>query len=73
MGYMGSMPPGAIEVVRHVWKGPLAIESNYARSNRVEVAFAASMGWLTVIHPDGRSYDRSWHITAEGLYAIREY
>jgi hypothetical protein len=72
MGYIGPTPAGAIEVVRHVWKGPLSLESNYARTNRIEVAFAASMGWLTIIHPDGRSYDRAWHVTNEGLFALKE-
>lgn len=70
--YIGTYPRQAVEVCRHVWKHPLALESNYARQYRVEVAFAASMGWITVIHPDGHSYDRAWHITAAGLIAIKE-
>ena len=38
----------------------------------MEVAFAASMGWISTIHPDGKSYDRAWHVTMEGLMAIKE-
>jgi hypothetical protein len=50
---------------------PYAIESNYAREKRWAVAFAASVGWLTVVAPDGMSYGRTWHVTAEGLVALQ--
>lgn len=58
-------------VLHTAWVQPFAIESNFARSYRYNVAFAASMGWLTTVAPDGKTFDRRWHITAEGIFAIK--
>lgn len=55
------------------WQAPIAIEANYARAHRNEIALLASLGYLSVIAPDGLTYSRMWHITAEGLYALRHH
>jgi hypothetical protein len=52
---------------------PFRIESNFAREKRWAVAFATSMGWLSVIAPDGLTYGREWRITAEGLMALQHF
>lgn len=56
-----------------VWEQPLALESNYARANRNEIAALASLGYISVIAPDGLSFMREWHITAPGLVALKHH
>lgn len=70
-GFLGEYPPEAVEVIRYSWEGPFHISSNYARSHSIAVAFAASMGWISNIAPDGVTISRQWHPTAEGLFALR--
>lgn len=72
-GYRGDLPEGALEVVRYASQYPFAISSNYAREQQVFVAFAASMGWISTIDPEGYSYSRQWRPTAEGLLALRHH
>lgn len=72
-GYLGDLPDEALEVVRKAYAQPFAIASNYARENALDVAFAASMGWISSISPDGLSYSRRWHPTAEGLLTLRHH
>ena len=70
-GYIGEYPEEALGVLTYAWGNPFSISSNYARCNAIAVAFAASMGWLSNIAPDGRSFSRLWHVTAEGLLVLR--
>jgi len=58
------------EVLTKAWESPIYLASNYAREEAISVSFAASMGWVTTIAPDGKSYSRQWHITKEGLLAL---
>lgn len=70
-GFLGEVPEGVWAVVEAAWDRSFSISSNYARENRHAVAFAASMGWLTIITPDGLAYTNDWHCTAEGLFALQ--
>lgn len=70
IGYRGKVHPWVWLAVERVYTAPLAIESNYAREKRWAIAFAASVGWITVIDPGGHSYGREWRVTAEGLVAL---
>mgnify|MGYP001555002671 CR=1 FL=1 len=65
--YTGPIPSGVWEVLDRVWRHPLAIASDYTRLNQAEVSFAASMGWISNIAPDGHGYTRHWRLTVEGL------
>jgi len=71
VGYFGDIPNGVWEALAHAWEHPFSVASNFARENSVEVAFAASMGWLSTISPTGRAYTRLWHLTAEGEISLR--
>lgn len=71
IGYLGDIPTEVWGVLSHAWAAPIFLASNYAREHTVSVAFAASMGWLSNIAPDGMSYSRQWHITKEGLTALQ--
>lgn len=70
-GYLGDIPDEVWQVVDRAWSAPFYISSNYARANSIATAFAASMGWITNITPDGHGYTRQWHITKEGLVALQ--
>jgi hypothetical protein len=70
-GYIGAIPEQVWEVLEKAWEEPLYVSSNFAREQAISIAFAASMGWLSNIEPSGRTYSRKWHLTAEGLIAIR--
>lgn len=70
IGYLGPIPDQVWGVLIKAWEAPIYLASNYAREQAVAVAFAASMGWLTTIYPDGRSFSRQWHITKEGQLAL---
>lgn len=71
VGYLGNIPDEVWEVLHKAWSAPIYLASNYAREHSPAVAFAASMGWLSNIAPDGKSYSRQWHITKEGLTALQ--
>jgi hypothetical protein len=72
-GYRGGVHPAVWECLDRAYQSPYRIESNYAREYRFAVAFSASVGWITVVNPDGETYSREWKITAEGLYALRHH
>ncbi len=73
VGYKGDIPSPVYEVLEHVWAGALGLDADYARQHRTHVAFAASMGWISTIRPDGLSYGRAWYITAAGLHVLEDY
>lgn len=58
-------------MVDKAWYDPPSISSNYSRLHAKVIALAASLGWLTIIAPDGQSLSRSWHCTSEGLSALK--
>lgn len=70
-GYFGPIPDELWEILAETQRAPIAVSSNIARQLSAEFALAASMGWLSVVEPDGRSYSRTWKITPEGAFALR--
>jgi len=70
-GYVGAIPEAVYGVVLKAWASPFSVQSNYAREAAIEVALAASMGWITNIAPDGLSFTRQWHTTPEGLVSVQ--
>ena len=70
-GYFGPMPDEVWGVMDRAWFDPPSISSNYARENAQVLALAASLGWITIVAPDGKSLSRSWHVTVAGLTAYR--
>lgn len=70
-GYFGEIPEEIWEVVDRAWYDPPSISSNYSRERAQFVALAASLGWISIIAPDGHSLSRSWHVTAPGLSAFK--
>lgn len=58
-------------VLREAWREPFYVSSNFAREFSVEVALAASLGFISTVSPSGNSYGRTWHITAAGIAAWR--
>lgn len=70
-GYLGAIPAQVWDVVEQAWGQPFHLSSNYARQHTLAVAFAASMGWISNITPDGTGYRGQWHVTMEGLVAFR--
>jgi hypothetical protein len=56
-----------------VWDdGAYTVSSDFARQYALEVALLASIGWISVVSPDGRSHDRCWRVTARGYMALKE-
>lgn len=55
------------EVLDTAWSGGISVASNYARAHLQTVALAASLGWLSTVHPDGQDYTKFWRITGSGL------
>lgn len=68
--YIGKVPSGVWHVTQMAHSPGFSISSNLAREFAREVAMAASMGWITVIRPDGRRALKFWNITEAGLTAI---
>lgn len=66
-GYTGKLPKRLWDILERSWESGVAVSSNYAREWSGEIALAASMGWISTVALDGRSYHRMWHITAEGM------
>lgn len=64
------------EILRDIWEAPQTVSSNFAREFAAEVAFLASLGYISTIHPSIALADaapsRCWRITASGLHSLRE-
>jgi asparagine N-glycosylation enzyme membrane subunit Stt3 len=58
------------DLLAFIWVQPITVSSNAAREQAQWLAFAASMGWISTITPDGSQATRSWHLTKEGLLAL---
>ncbi len=70
VGYRGNIPEPVWDILAAIWTLPVTVSSNLARENSEWIAFAASMGWISTITPDGTVHTRSWHLTKEGLVAL---
>lgn len=73
VGYRGVVHAWVWLALTKCWHDGLRIESNYAREKRWAISFAASVGWISVVSPDGLSYGRTWRITTEGLMALQHH
>lgn len=51
--------------------GAFSVSSNFAREYALEVALLASIGWISVVTPDGTAHDRCWRVTARGYMALK--
>ena len=69
-GYHGRIPPRVWSIVRVAWEAGIAVSSNMAREWSGEIALAASLGWISTVSLDGRTYHRVWNVTAEGVIAL---
>jgi len=70
-GYFGPVTAEVWKVLSRAWDEPFYLSSNYAREHAIATALAASIGWITNVTPDGLNYTRTWHVTLEGLNALR--
>lgn len=71
VGYLGPIPEDVWTLLEIAWETPIAVSSNLAREHAPLIAFAASLGWLSTIQPNGQAFSRLWRITSEGLVAFR--
>lgn len=69
-GYHGPIPDELWEVLDRAFAHGIFTQSDYARERSIDVALAASIGWISVLMPDGLTFDRVWRVTAEGLFAL---
>lgn len=69
--YHGPIPAGLWDVLSQAHEGGISVQSNFARSYSLEVALAASLGWVSTITPTGLAYSRVWRITMAGLSALQ--
>ena len=70
MLYHGALPEEIWEVLTVAHEGGISVQSNLARVFSIEVALAASLGWITSVDPNGQAYSRIWRITVAGLTAL---
>lgn len=59
-------------LLEHAYVEPIYISSNRAREDAIPLALAASLGWLSNIHPHGKSYGRTWHVTSAGYTMLAQ-
>lgn len=70
--YHGPLPNYMFDLLEYArYNGGISLQSDLARAASHTVALAASCGWLSVISPDGATYERKWRITAAGLTALQ--
>lgn len=70
--YVGPLPPLIWATLLHIQEqGGSSLQSDFARALPLEIALAASCGWLTVISSDNTSYSNKWRITASGMIALQ--
>lgn len=70
-GFRAVIPEGLWVVLEAAHtNGGLSVQSDFSRHHSLEVALAASLGWLTTIATDGQTYGRRWLITVPGLEAL---
>lgn len=70
-GWSGEFPKAMATVLHAIYiQGGLALDANYARENRVVVAMAASLGYISTVLPDERQYGTIWRLTPSGLACL---
>lgn len=73
IGYSGKLPEDTLQVLMDAWDQPIYVASNYARQHLTTVALCASLGWLSTVTPDGRDFDRRWHLTSAGFNTLSAF
>lgn len=68
--YIGPLPEGIWDILQNIWVAPLGISGDRSRHYALEIGLLASMGWISTVSPDGRTFGRTWHITAAGVTAL---
>lgn len=68
--YTGDLPHGIWDILHNTWVSPIGISGDHARTYAREVALLASLGWISTVSPDGKTFGRTWHITAAGVTAL---
>lgn len=68
--YTGPYPGTLWLVLEVAHQGGLYIQSDRARISAPSVALAASLGWITTVATDGKTYGGVWRITQAGLAAL---
>lgn len=71
MNYRGDLPDTIWAVLTLAWQHGIATQGDWARALAVDVALAASCGFISSIDPSGNSYGNRWRITAAGLHALQ--
>jgi hypothetical protein len=57
-----------VTVVKRAHEAPFALKSNFAREYAIEVAAAASLGWISTInYGPSIIYSNRWSVTRAGL------
>jgi len=68
--YTGPLPEALWQVLHVAWEGGgISVQSDFARTMAPYLGLAASMGWVSTISLDGRSFGGRWHVTFEGTMA----
>lgn len=69
--YTGPVGDRCWVALEMAWHEPWTCSSNFAREYAPEIALLASIGWISVVAPDGRSFDKLWRVTARGYMALK--
>lgn len=69
-GYFGPLPQRVFAVLHRCHSNPPYLSSNFVREHDADIAFAASIGWISSISINGRDFTRQWRITLSGLTAL---
>lgn len=46
------------------------VSSNFAREYAAEIGLLASLGWISTVNWDGKTYSRIWRLTHNGHIAL---
>lgn len=68
--YTGELPAGIWSILENIWVAPIGISGDHSRTYAREIALLASIGWISTVSPDGKTFGRTWHITAAGFTAL---
>jgi hypothetical protein len=59
-----------MHVLRECRNAPVFVKGNFARSNAVDIAMAASLGFLTT-QVEWGEFSNRWHLTTKGLEVLQ--
>ncbi|MGC3025868.1 hypothetical protein ACPUER_12060 [Burkholderia sp. DN3021] len=58
-----------MHVLRECRSAPVFVKGNYARTNAIDVAMAASLGFITTESESG-VFSNRWHLTGKGMECL---